>query len=203
MNLAIAITALLAFTAAAPTAQQQQPRRPASQTEAMYQASTASAERKFQHIAQNAEQSQPDQRPTVLTDREVNAYVNSGNVKLPTGVKSVKFGGRPGVIDATARVDFDQITASRHSSNPLLSLFSGVHDVHVVANGEGSGGQGRVEIQSADIDGTAIPRVALEFFVSHYITPKYPDVGMTSTFKLPYRIDTAVVGQGTLTITQK
>lgn len=198
------VTLVLAvFLATVVAAQQQQPRRPASQTEAMYQSATASADRKFQHIAQNAQQPRPDQRPTVLTDREVNAYVNSPNVKLPTGVKSVKFNGRPGVIDATARVDFDQITASRRSGNPLLAIFSGVHDVHVVANAEGSGGQGRVEIQSADIDGTTIPRMALEFFLSHYVTPKYPDVGMTSTFKLPYRIDTATVGQGTLTLTQK
>ena len=194
------ITALLAT---AVVAQQQQPRRPASQTEAMYQSAAASADRKFQHIAQNAQQAHPDQRPTVITDREINAYVNSSNVKLPTGVQRVTFSGRPGVIDATARVDFDAITASRHSSNPLLSLFSGVHDVHVVANGQGSGGQGRVEVQSADLDGTTIPRIALEFFLSHYVTPKYPDVGMTSTFQLPYKVDTATVGQGTLTLTQK
>jgi hypothetical protein len=45
--------------------------------------------------------------------------------------------------------------------------------------------------------------MALEYFVSKYVTPKYPNVGMDSTFKLPYRIDTAVVGQGTLTVTQK
>jgi hypothetical protein len=181
----------------------QQPRKPASQTEAMYQSATASADRKFEHIAQNAQRQPPDQAPTVLAEREVNAYVNSPNVKLPTGVKSVRFSGRPGVIEATARVDFDEITASRRSGNPLLSLFSGVHDVHAVAHAEGSGGQGRVEIQSVDLDGTTIPRVALEFFVEHYIAPKYPNVGMDSTFKLPYRIDTAVVGQGTLTVTQK
>lgn len=194
--------AFLAIAALA-VAQQNTNRPPASQTEAMYQSATASADRKFQHIEQNAQQPRPDQHPTVLSDREVNAYVNSPNVKLPTGVKSVKFAGRPGVIDATARVDFDQITASRRSANPLLSIFSGLHDVHVVANSEGSGGQGRVEVQSADIDGTTIPRMALEFFLSHYVTPKYPDVGMTSTFQLPYKIDTATVGQGTLTITQK
>ena len=139
----------------------------------------------------------------MLTDREVNAYMASGNVKLPTGVKSVRFSGRPGFIDATARVDFDEITASRRSGNPLLSLFSGVHDVHAVARAQGSGGRGHVEIQSVDLDGTTIPRVALEYFVSKYVTPKYPDVGMDSTFNLPYRIDTAVVGQGTLTVTQK
>lgn len=191
----------IAFLAVALAAQQ--PRRPASQTEAMYQDASASADRKFQHIADNAAKQTPDQQPTVLTDREVNAYMASGNVKLPTGVKSVRFSGRPGFIDATARVDFDEITASRRSGNPLLSLFSGVHDVHAVARAQGSGGQGHVEIQSVDLDGTTIPRVALEYFVSKYVTPKYPDVGMDSTFNLPYRIDTAVVGQGTLTVTQK
>jgi hypothetical protein len=169
----------------------------------MYQSALASADRKFQHIAQNAQASTPDQQPTVLTEREVNAYVASENVKLPTGVKSVRFSGRPGMIDATARVDFDEIMASRRTSNPLLSLFSGVHDVHAVAKAQGSGGQGRVEIQSVDLDGTTIPRMALEFFVERYITPKYPNVGMDSTFKMPYRIDTAAVGQGMLTITQK
>jgi hypothetical protein len=181
----------------------QQPRRPASQTEAMYQSATASAERKFRHLAENAERPDPDQRPTVLTEREVNAYMASGNVKLPTGVKSVRFSGRSGVIDATARVDFDEITASRRASNPLLSLFTGVHDVHAVAKAEGSGGRGRVAIQSVEIDGTTVPRLALEFFIARYITPKHPNVGLDSTFKLPSHIDTAVVGQGTLTVTQK
>src|SRR5690349_15384402 len=198
MKISAVLILLLAAAVAA-----QQPRKPASQTEAMYQSATASADRKFEHIEQNAQQQPPDQKPTVLTEREVNAYVNSSNVKLPTGVKSVRFSGRPGVIDATARVDFDEITASRRSGNPLLSLFSGVHDVHAIARADGSGGQGRVEIQSVDLDGTTIPRMALEYFVSKYVTPKYPNVGMDSTFKLPYRIDTAVVGQGTLTVTQK
>ena len=84
-----------------------------------------------------------------------------------------------------------------------MSLFSGVHDVHVLANASGSGGQAKVDVQSVDIDGMNVPRMALEFFLSRYVTPKYPDVGMNSTFKLPYRIDTATVGNGTLTITQK
>ena len=181
----------------------QQPRRPASQTEAMYQSANASAERKFRRIEENGQRPNPDQQPTVLTEREVNAYVASGNVKLPTGVKSVRFSGRPGVIDASARVDFDEITASRRASNPLLALFSGVHDVHAIARAEGSGRQGRVSVRSVELDGTTLPRVALEFFISRYITPKYPHAGMDSTFALPERIDTAVVGQGTLTVTQK
>ena len=196
--LAPTILVLLALVALA-----QQPRRPASQTEAMYQSAAASADRKFQHIEENGARSTPDQQPTVLTDREINAYIASGKVVLPAGVKSVRFSGRPGIVEATARVDFDEITAKARSSNPLLALFSGIHDVHAIAKAEGSGGEGRAEIQSVDIDGTTVPKVALDYFVSKYVTPKYPDVGMTSTFQLPDRIDTAVVGQATLTVTQK
>lgn len=196
------IPAILIFVfALASSAQQSRP--PASQTEAMYQSAAASADRKLQHIEENGARSTPDQQPTELTEREINAYISSGKVDLPNGVKSVRFSGRPGIVAATARVDFDEITAKARSSNPLLSLFSGIHDVHVIARAEGSGGQGRVEIQSVDLDGTTIPRVALEYFLSRYVTPKYPEVGMTSTFQMPDRIDTATVGQGTLTVTQK
>jgi hypothetical protein len=195
----LTLALLGACTLLAQTAQ----RPPASQTERMYQSAAQSAQRKFMHIVENGRRAAPDQTPTVLSESEVNAYVASSYVKLPTGVQSVRFRGRPGVIDAVARVDFDQITASRRESNPLLMLFSGVHDVHVVANAAASGGRARVEIQSVDIDGMSVPRMALEFFISHYLTPKYPDIGMTSTFNLAYRIDKATVGNGTLTITQK
>ena len=198
MKIPAALLLFLALTLFA-----QQTRRPASQTEAMYQSAAASADRKFQHIEENGARSTPDQQPLVLTDREINAYIASGKVDLPDGVKGVRFTGRPGTVEATARVDFDEITAKARSSNPLLSLFSGVHDVHAIAKAEGSGGQGHAEIQSVDIDGTTVPKVALEYFISKYVTPKYPDVGMTSTFQLPDRIDTATVGQGTLTVTQK
>jgi hypothetical protein len=167
------------------------------------QSSSSSAQRKFQHIEQNAKLQHPDQTPTVLTEAEVNAYFASGTVDLPQGVKSVRLKGKPGVIDALTRVDFDEITASRRSMNPLLMLFTGTHDVHVVARAKGSGGMGEVHVVSVEIDGVAVPRVALQFFVERYVTPKHPQVDMDSRFKLPYKIDLAVVGEGDLTLTQK
>ena len=39
----------------------------------------------------------------------------------------------------------------------------------------------------------------LQLFVQHFLTPKYPNVGITSTFKLPLRIDSAVVDTGRVT----
>ena len=46
-----------------------------------------SAEAKFMHIQQNGEKPRPDPAPTVFTEEEINAYLTSGRVELPQGVK--------------------------------------------------------------------------------------------------------------------
>jgi hypothetical protein len=166
-------------------------------------AAESSIERKLQHVQSNGALAHPDQAPTEFTEQEINAYFASGAMKLPAGVQSVNFQGQPEVVIATARVDFDQIRAGSHSSNPLLSIFSGIHDVVVSAHVHGAGGQGYVNVDSVSLDGVEIPRFALEMFVEKYLQPKYPEVGLDSTFILPDRIDTAKVGLHKLTITQK
>ena len=166
-------------------------------------AQVESAERKLQHIQRNGEQAQPDRTPTELSEQEINAYMASGRVKLPAGVKSVRFEGKPGLITATARVDFDQIRAGQRSSNPLLSLFSGVHEIVVVAQARGVDHKGHVDVQSVSLDGTEIPRFLLELFIEKYLQPKYPGIGMNSQFPLASKIDTATVGEHKLTVVQR
>ncbi len=167
-------------------------------------AAADSMDRKLRFIESNAQHNPPSQTPTVITEDEVNAYFAAGRVNLPVGVHRVHFTGRyPDNVTAYAEVNFDEITADRRSSNPLLSLFSGTHEVMVVAHAVGSGGEGRVNVQSVELDGNEIPRAALEYFVRHYIQPKHPEIGLDSNFKLPDRIDIAQVGTHKLTVTQK
>ena len=163
----------------------------------------ANLQAKLDRIRSNGDQASPDQTPTVMTEEEVNDYLNSGHVQLPQGVKKVTLQGRPGVVTGLVNVDFDEIRSGQRSSNPLLSIFSGKHDARVEGDAEGSGGQGKVHVRSVNIDGIDVPRVALEFFVQKYITPKYPNIGLDSQFKLPNRIDLATVGYHKLTVTQK
>ncbi len=166
-------------------------------------AAAASMERKLQHIESNASVSPPDSTPTELTEQEVNAYFASGKINLPSGVRSVVFQGQPGVVTATSRVDFDQFKAGQDSSNPLLEIFNGVHDIVVAAHAHGAGGQGVVKVDSVSLDGVEIPRFVLQLFVERYIQPRYPEAGLDSRFRLPDRIDAARVGLHKLTITQK
>jgi hypothetical protein len=175
----------------------------ASHTQAAYEAASRSAERKFAHIEQNGKLPRPDPAPTVLTEREVNAWFSSAQADLPKGVHRLQLQADPGIIHGTADVDFDQVTGGRYSANPLMSLFSGVHQVKADAHGQGANGIGQVHIDSVSLDGIAVPRMALEYFVDHYIRPKYPNLGIDSTFKLPNKINQADVGSHEVTLIQR
>lgn len=163
----------------------------------------ASAEQKINHVEANGRSPRPSQTPTVFTEAEVNAYLASDNVQLPDGVQSVKLAGEDGVITGNASVDFDRIREGAHSSNPLLSIFSGMHDVVVVAHAHGAEGKGHVHVDSVSIDDVEVPHFVLQLFVDKYLTPKYPDLGIDSQFTMADRIDTATVGSHQLTIIQK
>ena len=168
-----------------------------------HSAAYQSMERKLEHIARNGELQRPDQRPTAISANEANAYFAEGGVKLPVGVKSVALRSTPGIITAQTRIDFDEITASRQSMNPLLMVFTGQHDVEIVARASASGHTGTVEVEQVWIDGLEVPRMALEYFVERYVTPKYPGVGLTSRFRMPSRIDVATVGENSANVAQK
>jgi hypothetical protein len=162
-----------------------------------------SLQAKLNHIQQNGERTPPDQTPTVMTEEEVNDYIASGGIVLPQGVKKLRLEGRSGIVTAFLNVDFDEIRGGQNLSNPMLSIFSGRHDVRVEADAAGSGRQGKVHVREVTIDGITVPRVALEYYVSKYVTPKYPNIGIDSTFALPNKIDVATVGYHKLTVTQK
>jgi hypothetical protein len=192
---ALLISLIFVFPVSLLVASQSAPQKAASPVDSM--------ERKLQYVQQNAAQAAPDPKPTEFTQQEVNAYFASGRVKLPAGVQSVRFESQPNVITGNARVDFDQLKAGRNSSNPLLSVFSGVHDVVVVAHARGMNHTGYVEVDAVSLDNVEIPRFILQVFVQKYLQPKYPNVGMNSQFALPEKVDTATVGQNKLTVTQK
>ena len=163
----------------------------------------ASVDRKIQHIDANARSAHPDQKPTVFTEQQINAYLASSQIQLPAGVESVKLVGQPGVINGTARVDFDRVRAGANSSNPLLSIFSGVHEVVVATHAHGANGQGYVHVDSVSLDGIDVPNFVLRLFVEKYLQPRYPQIGIDSRFNLPDRIDSAIVGEHEMTVRQK
>jgi hypothetical protein len=191
------------LTLASPAqASSQQASRRASQNNGSHRLAD-SADAKFAYIEQNGAKSQPDPTPTVLSEDEINDYLASGRVEIPQGVKKVRLQGQSGKVTAFLTVDFDQLRENQRSANPFMSMFSGTHDVTVETDAAGSAGQGKVHVSTVSLDGTEIPRMALQFFVERYLTPKYPNVGLDSQFKLPNRIDGATVGYHKISLVQK
>jgi len=164
---------------------------------------SASLEGKLHHIEANGALPHPNPGPTEMTEAEINAYVAAGKIQLPGGVQSVHFTGDGGAVTATSRVNFDQIKGGRNSSNPLLSVFSGVHDVEVEAHAHGVGHTGYVAVDSVELDGVEIPRFALQMFVEKYLRPRHPEIGLDNRFALPDKIDTATIGKHTMTVVQR
>jgi hypothetical protein len=155
------------------------------------------------YLQSNGAQARPHPAPTEFTEPEINAYFASGSVKLPVGVRSVAFQEQPGVVIATARVDFDQLKAGRNSYNPLLSVFSGLHDAVVTAHAHGASGQGLVHVDTVQLDGVEIPGFVLEMFVEKYLKPKYPNLGLDSRFTMPARVEGVTIGLHKVAVTQK
>ncbi len=163
----------------------------------------ASMEQKLAYLHKNSLRAHPDPQPTQFTEEEINGFIAGGGLKLPAGVQSLRFEGQPGVITSYAKVDFDQVRAGSHSMNPLLSVFSGLHDVVVVAHGQATHGEATLHVDSVSLDGAEVPNFVLSLFVEKFITSKYPNLGIDSHFSLPERIDTATVGVHRLTVQQK
>src|SRR4051794_24551612 len=80
-----------------------------------------SMQQKLDYIETNADRQPPARKATAITADEFTAWLNGGGVALPPGLSDVHFSSIPAVVTATARVDFDKLTAGVKSSNPLLS----------------------------------------------------------------------------------
>jgi hypothetical protein len=168
------------------------------------QAAADSFQTKIDFIKANAASSKPSQKPTVFSQEEINAYFAERRLNMPEGVKSVVFDLRENEVTARTRVDFEQIRKSRQSMNPLLAIFDGEHDCEVTAYAEPAGaGMVHVRVESVEIDGVTVPKMALRMFVEKYVNPKYPNVGLDNDYRLPAHIESAVIDLDEGTIIQR
>ena len=158
---------------------------------------------KLDFLERNGKSNPIQRRSTQINAEEVNAWFREGGYKLPQGVERVIFHSQADTIQSNATVDFDAVKEGKRNLNPLLSIFSGVHEVQVTATASAQNGQGQVNVQSVSIDGVGVPHIALEMFVKKYLTPKYPNIGLENNFQMPDRVDTATVGNDNALLTQK
>jgi hypothetical protein len=171
--------------------------------QAQHSAEYLSADKKFSAMTAFEAHPAPGGTVTRVSDAELNAYFNEGGIKLPDGVSDLRLETEPGILHGSAQVDFDKVTAKSRSNNALMMVFTGVHTVRVTAEANGSKGRARIIVQSVSLDGLEIPKQALEFFIQRYLQPKYPEIDLDTVIGMPYRIDSAAVGEGQITLSQR
>ncbi|HUQ49541.1 MAG TPA: hypothetical protein VM056_02415 [Terriglobales bacterium] len=160
-------------------------------------------QRKIDFVTVNGRKAIPEKKSTVFAQDEINAYFAERRLKMPEGVRSVKFQLRPELVTANASIDFDEITREKRSLNPLMYLFTGLHDVTVTARAVPLGkGEVRVTVETVTIDGVTVPKMALKFFVERYVNPKYPNVGLDHEYRLPAKMNSVIIQKAKGTVNQ-
>lgn len=147
-------------------------------------------------------------RRTIVTEREVNAYlVFDAKEQLPVGVvtPSVTILGT-GRLSGKAVVDLDAVRKEKNPTSLLdpMNYLRGRLPVAATGVLKTSKGVGHFELESTHINGIPIPKLLLQEIVSYYSrTPEKPaGIGLDDPFALPARIREIQVVRGQAIIVQ-
>jgi len=156
-----------------------------------------SAKRKFQAI--DKQPPKPGTRVS-LTAAELNAYVQT---ELPTvappGIRNpeVELQG-DNIATGRAIIDFLKLRSAQGKSTSWMirKLLEGEREVAVTTSVRSGGGQATVDLQKVEISGIAIQGAALDFIISNYLIPNYPDAKIGRPFALHKHVDRIEVKPG-------
>ena len=193
----VSASALSVLLAAMAVAQGSAPSRPLADAFA----------RKIASINEHAESGATTARRTALSEPELNSwFVFGAQPLLPEGLTQPKVAivGN-GQLLGTATVDLEAIGKSRSTSgSSLWSYLGGRVPLSVTGILHTKDGQGRFELQAADLSGVPVPKTLLQELLSYYTrTPERPQgVRLDDPFELPANIRHIEVGQGRAVVVQ-
>lgn len=193
----ISASALSILLAAVAVAQGSAPSRPLADAFAT----------KIATINEHAESGATTARRTALSEPELNSwFVFRAQPLLPEGLTqpqvSIVGNGR---LLGTATVDLEAIGKRRSTSgSSLWSYLGGRVPLSVTGLLHTKDGQGRFELQAADLSGVPVPKTLLQELLSYYTrTPERPQgVRLDDPFELPANIRHIEVGQGRAVVVQ-
>jgi len=164
--------------------------------------------KKIALINQHADRTPVSARRTTLTESEVNSwFAFRAQPLLPTGLtqpKVVIVGN--GKLMGSATVDLEAIGRQRGSGGSLdvWSYLGGRLPLNVTGVLHTKDGQGRFDLQAADISGVPVPKTLLQELLSFYTrtADKPQGVRIDDAFALPANIKQIEVGQGQAVVVQ-
>lgn len=164
--------------------------------------------KKIAIINQHGEQPAAAARRTTVSESEINSwFAFRAQPLLPTGLTQPKVtivgNGR---LVGSATIDLEAIGRERGSGGALdvWSYLGGRLPLTVTGLLHTERGEGRFELQSADLSGVPVPRTLLQELLSHYTrTAEKPQgLRLDDRFALPANIKQIEVGQGQAVVVQ-
>lgn len=148
------------------------------------------------------------QRRTPLSEGEVNSwFAYRAPQYLPVGVTqpSLTMIGN-GTVKGEAVLDLDTVGKKRGGGSMMnpWTLLGGRVPVSVLGTLNTKDGQGRFELQQAEVAGVPVPNALLEELLSYYArTPEHPEgVRLNQSFDLPANIRRIEVAPGQMVVVQ-
>jgi hypothetical protein len=145
-------------------------------------------------------------RRTPVSESELNSwFAFKASPYLPAGVTrpTVTIVG-DGAMIGGAVVDLDAVAKGRRGSLDPLSFLGGKLPVTITAKLSTKDGQGRLEMQSAEISGVPVPSALVEELIAYYARSSERPEGLRlgEAFDLPANIRQIEVTRGQLTVVQ-
>ena len=162
--------------------------------------------RKVIQIHEHGTQPKPKAKRTTISETELNSWFTyRGQPLFPTGLTGPKLTivGN-GKLMGTVTVDLEAIGKARNNSFDLLRLFPGKLPIAITGVLHSQNGQGRFELQSADVSGVPLPTTLVSELVAYYTrTDTHPQgYRLQDPFALPANIKQIQIGQGQAIVVQ-
>jgi hypothetical protein len=165
-------------------------------------------QQKLDKIVQQGETKSSRERPTEVTEGEVNSYLTfKAGDQLPVGVTEPSIGiHEQGRLSGRAVVDLDVIRKKKSSGGWFdpTSYLTGTLPITAAGVLRTADGQGRFQLESAAVSGVPIPKSFLQEIVSYYTrTASNPaGINIDDPFELPAEIRRIDADNGKAVIVQ-
>jgi hypothetical protein len=163
--------------------------------------SSSAARAKIERIS--SESMKPGEK-IILTEDEINSYLKYDYAsEMPQGVRDLRIKLLKGRGVVHAYVDLGKLQSNSEGSFAALwlAVFRGERQLEATCRYTSAGGKATVELESAQLDGTNIPKPILDWLVSWALAEHFSNVEMGKPSPLPHNLEQIRVEPGQAVIT--
>ncbi len=165
-----------------------------------------SCARKVGALETEAARTGPRRHPvTRFSEEEINSYLALElKSKFHPSLKSLQVSFGEDVLDGTAEIDFDKLSASstKTVTKMIARLFSGVHKLSVRGKLIAEGGKGSFQLDQAKFDDSALPNFLVSEIISAVGKKQKPPFDPLQPTEMPYGIQKVEVHTGYIVVYQ-